>query len=83
MLFSFWVVTKMGLRATAFVDIPNCDLNVYLPNTIAPSMVDGLNDSLRLPELIIHKISNFSLSLYNRWGKQVFVTTDPHFSWCG
>ena len=69
--------------ATASADIPPCDLVVYLPNTITPSRGDGLNDCLRLPELLIHRISDFSLSLYDRWGEQVFVTNDPHFTWCG
>jgi hypothetical protein len=69
--------------ATASADIPPCDLAVYLPNTITPSRSDGLNDCLRLPELLIHKISDFSLSLYDRWGEQVFATDDPHFTWCG
>ena len=69
--------------ATASADIPPCDLAVYLPNTITPSRSDGLNDCLRLPELLIHKISDFSLSLYDRWGEQVFATNDPHFTWCG
>ncbi|MBR6903503.1 MAG: gliding motility-associated C-terminal domain-containing protein, partial [Bacteroidales bacterium] len=36
-----------------------------------------------LPEPLIHKTSDFSLSIYNRWGEQVFVTDDPHFIWCG
>ena len=80
----YTVTASIGdCRATASTDIPPCDLEVYLPNAITPSRSDGLNDCLRLPEPLIHKTSDFSLSLYNRWGEQVFVTDDPHFIWCG
>ncbi|MBR5920261.1 MAG: gliding motility-associated C-terminal domain-containing protein, partial [Bacteroidales bacterium] len=80
----YTVTASIGdCRATASTDIPPCDLEVYLPNAITPSRSDGLNDCLRLPEPLIHKTSDFSLSIYNRWGEQVFVTDDPHFIWCG
>ena len=80
----YTVTASIGdCRATASTDIPNCDLNIYLPNAITPSRSDGLNDCLRLPESLPSKICDFSLSIYNRWGEQVFVTDDPHFSWCG
>ena len=80
----YTVTASIGdCHATASTDIPFCDLEVYLPNAITPSRSDGLNDCLRLPELLIHKISDFSMSIFNRWGEQVFVTDDPHFTWCG
>ena len=80
----YTVTASIGdCHATASTDIPFCDLEVYLPNAITPSRSDGLNDCLRLPELLIHKISDFSMSIFNRWGEQIFVTDDPHFSWCG
>ena len=80
----YTVTASLGdCHATASTDIPNCDLNVHLPNAITPSRSDGLNDCLSLPESLPSKISDFSLSIFNRWGEQIFVTDDPHFTWCG
>jgi gliding motility-associated-like protein len=54
----------------------------YMPNAFTPND-DGLNDnfgpSWRLPE----RISNYSLSIYNRWGEEIFITHDLQAGWNG
>jgi gliding motility-associated-like protein len=60
-------------------DCPGCDL--YLPNAFSPND-DGRNDvfSLFTPCL---EISTFELLIFDRWGQQLFATSDPAFRWNG
>ncbi|HLO91391.1 MAG TPA: gliding motility-associated C-terminal domain-containing protein, partial [Lentimicrobium sp.] len=55
---------------------------VYVPNAFTPNG-DGLNDTFKpiitKPDLI----SQYHLSIYNRWGQCFFETSDPSKSWDG
>ena len=68
---------------TAHITIPACDIRLYLPNAITPSKSDGLNDAFCIPELAQRFINNFEISVFNRWGEQVFYSTDKTFRWDG
>ena len=53
---------------------------IYVPTGFTPNN-DGLNDILKA---IPHGIKEFKyFSLFNRWGEQVFTTTDPDKGWDG
>ena len=42
---------------------------------------DGLNDLFRVK---YHEfIKQFNMAVYNRWGQQIFVTTNPQTGWDG
>ena len=58
-------------------------LVIYLPNTITPSRSDGINDYFYLPEYYHPFINDFKISVFNRWGNQVFYSTDKNFQWHG
>jgi gliding motility-associated-like protein len=54
----------------AFINIPTA----FTPNS------DGLNDGFRP---ITKDVQTLELHVFNRWGEQVFYTTDPDAFWDG
>jgi gliding motility-associated-like protein len=50
----------------------DCYLNV--PNSFSPNS-DGLNDYFLPRELLSSGVVTFRMSIYNRWGEQIFTTT--------
>lgn len=57
----------------------NCHIPV-VPNAFTPNG-DGLNDKIGITTDCT--IQNFEFSIYNRWGKLVFYTTNPNEKWDG
>ena len=80
-----YVVTASqgGCRVSAHYIVEGCDLQIYLPNAISPSKSDGLNDVFALPEGVLPLIDDFEIMIFNRWGVQVFYSTDKSFRWNG
>ncbi len=76
-------VTRDGCERTDEVDISYeyCaeTINVYLPNAFTPND-DGLNDEFKVRG---DSLGDFELKIYNRWGEQVYKTTDPQEGWDG
>ena len=72
-----------GCRATAKYAVAGCDFHLWLPNAITPSKNDGLNDVFCLPLRAQSMIVNFEISIFDRWGEQVFYSTDKAFQWDG
>jgi gliding motility-associated-like protein len=72
-----------GCRATAKYAVAACDFHLWLPNAITPSKNDGLNDVLCLPLRAQSMINDFEISIFDRWGEQVFYSTDKAFQWDG
>lgn len=58
-----------------------CAFNVYLPNCITPSNADGINDLFYLP--YSPDIQSCNISIYDRWGRIIFNSSDIHFQWDG
>ncbi len=54
---------------------------VYAPNAFTPDG-DGRNDLFRLYGNDIDPL-HFELAVFNRWGEQVFLTTNPQEGWDG
>jgi gliding motility-associated-like protein len=55
------------------------DFNAYIPNTFTPNN-DGLNDEFKIYG---ENLSKFSLTVYNRWGQQLYYSEDPDKGWDG
>jgi len=72
-----------GCRATAKYTVEGCDFRLWLPNAISPSKGDGLNDVFCLPQRVQSMVDDFEISIFNRWGEQVFYSTDKGFRWDG
>lgn len=66
--------------STLIVDVPP-DFSFFLPNALTPNE-DGLND-LYKGKGFIRYLDDFSMTIYNRWGQQVFQTTNPNEGWNG
>ena len=54
---------------------------MYMPNAFTPGK-DGVNDVF-LPVGLWNDVSFYSFSIWNRWGKKLFETQDPHIGWDG
>ena len=65
------------------VIVESDSLVIYLPNTFTPSSIDGRNDCFYLPEAYHSLISDFEIRVFNRWGEQIFYSTDKNFRWYG
>lgn len=53
----------------------------FIPNIFTPNG-DGLNDIFK-PELGKNSITAFSMTVFNRWGMEVFNSNDPNIGWDG
>jgi gliding motility-associated-like protein len=62
------------------VETKKCSFGIFFPNAFTPNQ-DGLNDIFK--PLITGRPSEYKLIIYNRWGQQVFETTDPGAGWNG
>jgi gliding motility-associated-like protein len=74
-------INEYGCRDTGFVDI-NIDYRMpdHLPNAFSPNG-DGINDMFRIQGLSYQKIAVFKI--FNRYGQEVFGTTDETRGWDG
>ena len=55
------------------------DENIYMPNAFTPNG-DGVNDYFKA---IGHGIKSFKMSIYNRWGEEIFVSNSMLEGWNG
>ncbi len=73
---------KDGCENNSEIEIRDvCPFSIYLPNCITPTNEDGLNDIFCLPST--KGIAEFHIYIFDRWGKLVFQSDDPHFQWDG
>ena len=54
--------------------------NIYIPNSFTPNG-DGLNDVFNIKTTFI--FSQFKLTIFNRWGEQLFESEDINKGWDG
>jgi gliding motility-associated-like protein len=78
---------QFGCEATESLTIScsfdDCTPNdVYLPNFFSPNG-DNSNDVVRLRSKFIEELLEVELMIYNRWGEEVFRTTDKFAEWDG
>ena len=43
----------------------------------------GLNDYFTIPEDVALRMESFEIRVFNRWGEQVYYSTDKNFRWNG
>jgi len=76
------VETEFGCLDTAWQTvIVDPDLLIYVPNTFTPDG-DGINDVF-MPSLDGFSLRNYEFTIWNRWGEQIFWTTDRQAGWDG
>jgi gliding motility-associated-like protein len=67
-------------RFSVNVDFVDCTCDIYIPNAFTPNS-DGINDLFGIQTLC--ELRNYQLSIYDRWGMEVFSTNDPDLNWNG
>jgi gliding motility-associated-like protein len=79
---NYWVTVSniCGTKTDSIIIYDQCDYPVDMPTAFTPNS-DGLNDIYRVPALNKNKL--IRLSIYNRWGKLIFETTDKQSGWDG
>lgn len=74
-------VTNVCGSKTDSVHVYNqCDFPIYIPNAFTPND-DRLNDVFKVPSLNLDKF--VQLTIYNRWGKIIFHTSNINVGWEG
>jgi gliding motility-associated-like protein len=75
-------VDSMGCRAVdnMLITIFKNGADIFVPTGFTPN-ADGKNDQLR--PLVVGITKNYYFSVYNRWGQQVFLTTEIGKGWDG
>jgi gliding motility-associated-like protein len=77
------VTDQEGCTGTAQITItvipPDCEEDVFIPNAFSPNG-DRANDVLLVRS---NYIDEMELIIYNRWGREVFKSTDQNTGWDG
>lgn len=77
---SVTVTSIEGCKGSDEIVVYNsCNTRVFVPNSFSPNR-DGINEFF-IP--IIKETSDYTLRIFNRWGKKVFETNDPKVGWDG
>ncbi len=79
--YSVWGLAENGCRNIDSVRI-NIDYrdNLFVPSAFTPNG-DGKNDVFRVSNLTFQKLQEFRV--FNRWGQEIYSTTDPQRGWDG
>ena len=76
------LATLNGCSSESEVTITDkCPFNIFLPNCITPTDYNSVNDFFELPST--KYIEEFSICIFDRWGRMVYTSSDPHFRWDG
>ncbi len=81
---TYWV-NQMSLQGcsnsdTIHVEVEDCTHSFEIPNFFSPNG-DGKND-LMIP-INIRNVQSAETTIFNRWGREVYHTTDRNISWNG
>lgn len=71
---------EWGCRDTATVKISLDDMTEFVPTVFSPNG-DGKNDVFRVVNMSYQRLQEFRV--FNRYGEEVFSTTDPMSGWNG
>jgi gliding motility-associated-like protein len=75
----YWVkISKDGCSVIDTVNVKEC-MEIWIPNVFSPNS-DGLNDYFRAKGI---NIDEFHMTIFNRWGIQLYETNDIETGWDG
>ncbi len=55
---------------------------IYIPNAFSPGSNVGVNETFK-PTLIYSDPHDYKMTIFNRWGAEIFSTNDPNIGWDG
>ena len=61
-------------------EVTHCDAQLFIPNAFTPGNGDELNNTFQIKAVSVYK---FHITIYDRWGVQVFESNDINLSWDG
>ena len=76
-----WVEDRFGCQdsTSQFIDV-GAVYNIYVPNAFSPNE-DDINDKFRA--YVYCPLEQFRMSIFDRWGQQVFESEDVNEAWDG
>jgi gliding motility-associated-like protein len=72
--------TKIPLELN--LEAEECASRLYVPNAFSPND-DGINDILRPHLRTFWETDDYSFTIFDRWGNQLFQTDNPSVGWNG
>ncbi|MCH1576130.1 MAG: choice-of-anchor L domain-containing protein [Flavobacteriales bacterium] len=72
------VTNPLGCRDSAYTLVEG-PVMVYIPNAFTPNN-DGINDGF---QVVISDVVYFEINIFNKWGEEIFYSTDPDEFWTG
>jgi len=80
-VYTVYAANHWGCRDTGVVKVAiDYNMSEYIPNAFSPNG-DGLNDEFKVFSVRYQKLLEFRV--FNRWGQEVFSTTDINKGWDG
>jgi gliding motility-associated-like protein len=80
---SYWVTATNACGTftdSITIETENCDCRSFIPNAFSPNG-DEINDVFSIRTNC--QATNFTMSIYNRYGQRVFITKSPDGKWDG
>lgn len=82
-LVSLIAQSTQGCRDTSYIKVEITDYpSFYVPNAINPFSYLQQNRIFK-PQGYFIGIKDYHLSIYNRWGEPIFISTEPEIGWDG
>lgn len=78
----FRLENQAGCIYEGQVEVYNSCYSFKAPNIFSPNG-DGINDLFILDPELAGQVQQFEMSIYNRWGAELFRTQDPAAGWNG
>jgi gliding motility-associated-like protein len=75
------VITNECGTTVDSINITNKFCNLWFPNVFTPNN-DGVNDFIQ-PLGDLSNITNYTLTIFDRWGQLLFTSTNPYDGWNG
>ena len=63
-------------------DTLDLDCTIFIPNVMSPND-DGINDEFSFGYAASCEVTDFRVALFDRWGSELYSSTDPSFKWTG
>lgn len=82
--YSLFVKDIFGCSNTASTQITesNACINLFIPNAFTPNK-DGINDIFRTTGVTRAQFESYYIQVFDRWGQQVYVSSNPEEGWDG
>lgn len=77
--YALTVTDSLGCESWDDIHVQDCGVSLFIPNAFTPNS-DGVNDIFKVEG---YGFTEFELTVYNRWGETVFVSTQVENGWDG